>query len=46
MKLILETERLILREFLDSDVNWMYDLNADPDLIRYMGDPTFDSVDE
>lgn len=46
MKLILETERLILREFIDSDAKYMYELNADPDVIRYRGDPAFDSIDE
>jgi len=46
MKFILETERLILREFEISDARCMYELNADPDVIRYTGDPAFDSIDE
>jgi len=46
MKLIIETERLILREFLESDAKWMYGLNADPDVVRYTGDPAFESIDE
>jgi len=45
MELILETERLILREFLESDAKWMYELNTDPDVIRFTGDPAFVSID-
>ena len=42
----METERLTLREFDDSDAIHMYQLNADPDVIRYTGDPAFVSVEE
>lgn len=46
MRYILKTERLILREFEISDAQNMFDLNADPEVIRYTGDPPFGSVDE
>jgi RimJ/RimL family protein N-acetyltransferase len=46
MKFILETDRLYLREFNTSDAQSMFDLNSDQDVIRYTGDPPFESVDE
>ena len=45
MKKILETERLILREFEISDAKKMWELNSDPEVIQYTGDPPFVSVD-
>jgi ribosomal-protein-alanine N-acetyltransferase len=39
MKIILETPRLRLREFSLLDAQLIYDLNADPEVIRYVGDP-------
>lgn len=45
MKKILETSRLILREFDLSDAKNMWLLNKDPDVIRYTGDPPFESVE-
>ncbi|MFY0643777.1 MAG: GNAT family N-acetyltransferase [Bacteroidia bacterium] len=45
MKTIAETERLILREFDPlKDANNAYELNADPEVIKYTGDPPFESV--
>lgn len=44
MKHILETDRLVLREFSLSDAEGMYALNLDPDVIRYTGDPAFKSI--
>lgn len=46
MKKILETERLLLREFELSDAQAMYDLNSDPEVVRWTGDPPFDSVSQ
>jgi len=46
MKFILETDRLLLREFEDVDAQSMFDLNSDPDVIRYTGDPAFVSINE
>ena len=46
MKIILETQRLILREFLVTDAENMFQLNSDPEVIRYTGDVPFASVEE
>jgi ribosomal-protein-alanine N-acetyltransferase len=43
---ILETDRLYLREFEISDAPKMYELNLDPDVIRYTGDSSFASLEE
>lgn len=46
MKIILETPRLILREFLpDEDAAFFFALNNEPEAIRYTGDPPFESVE-
>ena len=44
MKTIIETERLILREFSVDDAEVMYQLNSDPEVIQYTGDAHFESV--
>ena len=41
----LETTRLLMREFQESDAEGMYELNNDPDVIRYTGDDPFLSVE-
>ncbi len=46
MKQILQTERLILREFIIEDAQKMYELNSDFEVIKYAGDPAFDSVEQ
>lgn len=38
-KLILETQRVLLREFDEGDVEAFYTLGSDPAIIRYTGDP-------
>lgn len=43
-KIILETERLLLREITPEDAEIMFALNADPEVIRYTGDEAFESV--
>lgn len=45
MKPIIETPRLVLREFVEADAADMFDLNNDPLVIRYTGDPPFASVE-
>lgn len=40
----LETKRLFLREFEIEDATSLYDLNLDPEVIKYTGDPPFESV--
>jgi len=44
LKIILETDRLYLREFTLEDDQFFYDLNADPEVIKFTGDAAFDSV--
>jgi ribosomal-protein-alanine N-acetyltransferase len=44
--LILETQRLLLREITESDAENAYLLNLDPDVIKYTGDKSFDSPAE
>ena len=46
MKLIIETPRLILREFELNDAEKMWELNSDPDVIKFTGDPPFVSIDQ
>lgn len=46
MKLILETERLLLRELNVGDAESFYALNLNPNVIRYTGDSSFESVEE
>jgi len=42
MRIILETPRLRLREFAEDDVDNLFDLNSDPEVMRYLtgGRPT------
>lgn len=35
--MILETERLIVREFTDEDIDLIYDINNDPECIKFNG---------
>ena len=37
MKIFAETERLILREILPTDVDGLFELDADPEVHRYLG---------
>lgn len=40
MKIFAETERLILREILPTDVDGMYELDSDPEVHKYLGKKT------
>ncbi len=42
MKVFLETERMMLRQFMTSDVDHLFDLDSDPEVMRYLtgGRPT------
>ncbi len=42
MNIIIETNRLVLRAFTPEDAPLIYELNLDPDVIRYTGDPIKD----
>jgi RimJ/RimL family protein N-acetyltransferase len=44
MKIILETNRLYLREFIDADGFHFYHLNNDLDVIKYTGNEPFKSL--
>ena len=46
MKHILETNRLILREMNLDDAKSCYELNLNPNVIRYTGDSAFKNVEE
>ncbi len=43
MPVLFETERLILREFEERDSNALFMLNNDPEVLKYTGDPPFQS---
>lgn len=46
MNIVLETKRLLLREWESSDAPEMYLLNSDPEVIKYTGDVPFKNVEE
>jgi len=46
MKKIAETERLILRELTPEDAEHFFNLNQNPNVIKYTGDSSFTSVEE
>ena len=43
MHVIVETERLLLRTFTINDATLVYELNSDPEVTRYTGDPIRDT---
>jgi len=42
MNVIIETDRLLLRTFTLRDAHLLYELNLDPEVIKYTGDPIED----
>ncbi len=42
MNIVIETERLVLRTFTEDDGMLIYELNKDPDVTKYTGDPVRD----
>jgi len=46
MKIITETERLIIREIVSTDVDVMLELHADPEVHIYLGNKTITSEEE
>ena len=42
MNVVIETERLLLRTFSETDASLIYELNLDPDVTRYTHDPVKD----
>ncbi len=45
MKAILETQRMLLREFDVADAPFFMELNASPEVLKYTGDKPFESLD-
>lgn len=41
---ILETQRLILRRLFISDAEYLYQLNSDPEVIKYTGNKAFENI--
>ena len=46
MKIFAETERLILREILPTDIDGMFELHSDPEVHRFLGNKTVTSKEE
>ncbi len=46
MKIFAETERLILREMLPTDEAFMFELDADPEVHKYLGNKPVKSIEE
>lgn len=44
--LLLETERLIIREHVLSDAPFFFTLNANPNVVKYTGDNSFNNLEE
>ena len=42
MNVVIETDRLLLRRFTEHDAPLLYELNLDPEVIRYTHDPMSD----
>ena len=46
MKTILETERLLVREFIEDDAEWFFRLNTDPEVLRFVPDKALETVEQ
>ena len=46
MKIITETERLIIREIVSTDIDAMFELHSDPEVHRYLGNKTIVSEEK
>ena len=46
MKIFVETERLILREILPTDVDGLFELDSDPEVHRYLGNKPVTDKDQ
>ncbi len=42
--IVIETKRLILREWNESDAAFLLELNSNPEVVKYTGDPPFASL--
>ena len=43
---VIETPRLVLREFVLNDAENIWELNSDPEVIKYTGDPPFATIEK
>lgn len=46
MKVILETDRLLLREYVEEDAEAFFKLNTDPEVLRFVPDKALQSVEQ
>src|SRR5437868_13596410 len=46
MKVILETDRLLLRQFVETDAEAFFQLNSNPEVLRFVPDKQLHSVEE
>jgi RimJ/RimL family protein N-acetyltransferase len=46
MKIVTETDRLLLREYVEDDAEALFRLNSDPEVVRFVPDPSFANVEE
>jgi ribosomal-protein-alanine N-acetyltransferase len=46
MKVILETDRLLLREYVEEDAEAFFKLNSDPEVLRFVPDKALESVEQ
>ena len=46
MRVVLETDRLLLREFVKEDAEPFFWLNTDPEVLRYVPDKTLVDIDQ
>ena len=46
MKILVKTDRLILREILPTDIDGMFELHSDPEVHRFLGNKTVTSKEE
>ncbi|MBL7702296.1 MAG: GNAT family N-acetyltransferase [Ferruginibacter sp.] len=45
MNIILQTPRLILRQFTEADAPLVWSLNSDPEVVKYLHEPTLKTVE-
>ena len=46
MKVIFETDRLLVRQYVEEDAEAFFRLNTDPEVLRYVPDQALQSVDQ
>jgi len=46
MKVILETDRLLLREYVEADAEAFFKLNSDPEVLRFVPDKPLLNVEQ